>query len=40
MTHVVYIMEVIGDEILPLTSFIKLENYDISKWKLQEVIST
>ena len=40
MTHVVYIMEVISDYILPLTSSIKLENYDICKWKLQEVIST
>ena len=40
MTHVVHIMEVIGDDILPLTSSMKFENYDTYKWKLQEVIST
>ena len=38
MTHIIYIIEVIGGYILPLTSSMKVGNNDICKWKLQIIL--
>ena len=38
MTHVIHIMEVIDGYILPLTSSMKLVDYDTCKWKLQIIL--
>ena len=38
MTHVIYIMEVIGGYILPLTSSLKVRNNDTCKYKLQIIL--
>ena len=38
MTYVIYIIEVIGGYILPLTSSMKVENNDTCKWELQIIL--